>query len=41
MTIKTNNQKNRVLIVFYAETGEPGWKERFNSTGSLTNYIEH
>lgn len=41
MTTKmTSRQKKRVLILFYAETGEPGWKERFNPSGSLTNYLK-
>ncbi len=37
MTTKT---KKKILILFYAESGESGWQERKNPMGGLTNYLK-
>ncbi|MDY6783827.1 MAG: hypothetical protein SW833_15005 [Cyanobacteriota bacterium] len=37
MTTKT---KKKTPILFYAESGEPGWQERKNPMGGLTNYLK-
>ena len=37
----TKKPKNRgALILFYAESEQPGWEGRKNPLGSLTNYLD-